>query len=80
MTIPAVRKARATTAPSRALLARDFMGFSGLAARFDRNWSSAAVWLCDTGACGRFGFPMGFAALEKREDTTVNHKIAARNG
>jgi len=56
------------------------MGFSGLAARFDRNWSSAAVWLCDTGACGRLGFPMGFAVLEKREDTTVNHKIAARNG
>src|SRR5258708_37238498 len=40
MPIPAVRKARATTVPGSALISRKFMGFSGSAAHFDRNWQA----------------------------------------
>jgi hypothetical protein len=54
MPSPAVRKARATTVPGSALIARKCMGFSGSAAHFDRNWQA---------------LPFAFVTPENAEDS-----------
>ena len=52
--IPVVSKARATTVPGSALIARKCMGFSGSAAHFDRNWQA---------------LPFAFVTPENAEDS-----------